>query len=74
MYVKIHGQLNSIKQTELTSDSTLSLLHIETERGTEEVLNALLNRITTITCANLFPEISIYLATSFVGTKTSLSR
>ena len=39
MYVKIDGQLKTIKRTELKSDSKTILLHIETEKGTEEVYN-----------------------------------
>ena len=39
MYVKIDGQLKTIKRIELTSDSKNILLHIETETGTEEVYN-----------------------------------
>ena len=39
MYVKIDGQLKTIKKIELTSDSKTILLHIETEKGTEEVYN-----------------------------------
>ena len=39
MYVKIDGQLKTIKSIELTSVSTTILLHIETETGTEEVCN-----------------------------------
>ena len=39
MYVKIDGQLKTIKRIELTSDSTTILLHIETETGKEEVYN-----------------------------------
>ena len=39
MYVKIDGQLETIKRVELTSDSKAILLHIETETGTEEVYN-----------------------------------
>ena len=37
MYVKIDGQLKTIKRDELTSDSTTILLHIEIETGIEEV-------------------------------------
>ena len=37
MYGKIDGKLKAIRQIELTSDSKTILLHIETERGTEEV-------------------------------------
>ena len=39
MYVKIDGQLKTIKRIELTSDSQTVLLHIETETGKEEVYN-----------------------------------
>ena len=39
MYVKIDGQLKTIKRIELTSDSKNILLQIETETGTEEVYN-----------------------------------
>ena len=39
MYVKVDGQLKTIKIIELTSDSKTILLHIETETGTEEVYN-----------------------------------
>ena len=39
MYVKIDGQLKTIKRIELTSDSTAILLHIEIETGKEEVYN-----------------------------------
>ena len=39
MYVKIDGQLKTIKRIELTSDSETILLHIETETGMEEVYN-----------------------------------
>ena len=39
MYVKIEGQLKTIKGIELTSDSKTILLHFETETGTEEVYN-----------------------------------
>ena len=39
MYVKIDGQVKTIKRNELTSDSKNILLHIETETGTEEVYN-----------------------------------
>ena len=39
MYVKIDGQLKTIKRIELKSDSKTILLHIETETGTEEVYN-----------------------------------
>ena len=37
MYVKIDGQLKTIKRIELTSDPKTILLHIETETGKEEV-------------------------------------
>ena len=39
MYVKIDGQLKTIKRIELTSDSKTFLLHIEIETGKEEVNN-----------------------------------
>ena len=39
MYVKIDGQLKTIKRIELKSDSKTILLHIETGTGTEEVCN-----------------------------------
>ena len=39
MYVKIDGQLKTIKRIELKSDSTTILIHIETEKGTEKVYN-----------------------------------
>ena len=39
MYVKIDGQLKTIKRIELKSDSKTILLHIETETVTEEVYN-----------------------------------
>ena len=39
MYVKIDGQLNTIKRIELKSDPKTILLHIETETGTEELHN-----------------------------------
>ena len=39
MYVKIDGQLKTIKRIELMSDSKTILLHIETETGTEKVYN-----------------------------------
>ena len=39
MYVKIDGQLKTIKRIELTSDSKTTLMHIETETGKEEVYN-----------------------------------
>ena len=39
MYVKIDGQLKTIKRIDLTSDSKTILLHIETETGKEEVYN-----------------------------------
>ena len=39
MYVKIDGQIEAIKRTELTSVSKTILLHIETETGKEEVYN-----------------------------------
>ena len=39
MYVKNDGQTKAIKRIELTSDSKTVLLHIEMERGTEEVYN-----------------------------------
>ena len=39
MYVKIDGQLKTIKRIELTSDSKTILLPIETETGEEEVYN-----------------------------------
>ena len=39
MYVKIDGQLKTIKRIELTSDSKTILRHIETETRTEEVYN-----------------------------------
>ena len=37
MYVKIDGQLKTIKRIELTADSKNILLHIEAETGNEEV-------------------------------------
>ena len=37
MYVKIDGQIKAIKLIEPTSDLKTILLHIETEKGTEEV-------------------------------------
>ena len=37
MYVKIVGQIKTIKRFELTYDSKTILLHFESERGTEEV-------------------------------------
>ena len=37
MYVKIDGQLKTIKRIELTSDTKTILLHIQTEAGKEEV-------------------------------------
>ena len=37
MYVKIDGQLKSIRRIELTSDSTTFLIHSETETGIKEV-------------------------------------
>ena len=37
MYVKIVGQLKTIKRIELTSDSATILLHVEGELGFEEV-------------------------------------
>ena len=39
MYVKIDGQVKTIKRIELTSDSTTLLLHNKTETGKEEVYN-----------------------------------
>ena len=39
MYVKIDGQLKTIKRIELTSGSQTILLYIETETGKEEVFN-----------------------------------
>ena len=39
MYVKIDGQLKTNKWIELTSDSTTTLLHIETETRSEQVYN-----------------------------------
>ena len=39
MYVKIDGQLKTIKRIEVTSDSQTILLRIETETGKEEVYN-----------------------------------
>ena len=39
MFVKIDGQLKTIKKMELKSDSKTLLLDIETETGTEEVYN-----------------------------------
>ena len=39
MYVKIDGQIKTVKRIELTSDSKTILLQIETETGTEEVYN-----------------------------------
>ena len=39
MYVKIDGQLKTIKRIELTSDSKTILLHTESETGKEEVYN-----------------------------------
>ena len=39
MYVKIDGQLKTIKRIELTSDSKTILLHAETETVEEEVYN-----------------------------------
>ena len=37
MYVKIDGQLKTIKRIELASDSRNILLHIESETGEDEV-------------------------------------
>ena len=37
MYKTIDAQLKTIERSELTSDSTTILLHIETETGTEVV-------------------------------------
>ena len=39
MYVKIDGEIKTIKRIEMTSDSKSILLHIETETGKEEVYN-----------------------------------
>ena len=39
MYVKIDGQLKTIKRNELTSESNTFLLHFETETGKEELYN-----------------------------------
>ena len=39
MYVKIDGQLKTIKRIELTSNSKTILLHITTETSKEEVYN-----------------------------------
>ena len=39
MYVKIDGQLKTIKRIELTSNSKTILLHTVTEAGKEEVYN-----------------------------------
>ena len=39
MYVKIDGQLKTIKKIELTSNSKTILLHTATETGREEVYN-----------------------------------
>ena len=39
MYVKLDEQIKTIKRIELTSDSKTILLHIETEKMTEEVYN-----------------------------------
>ena len=39
MYVKIDGQLKTIKRIELTSNSKTILLHTTTETGNEEVYN-----------------------------------
>ena len=39
MYVKINGQLKTIKRIELTSDTKTILLHIETQTGKEDVYN-----------------------------------
>ena len=43
MYVKIDGQLKSIKRIELMTDSPSILLHTETETGTEEVSSILVS-------------------------------
>ena len=39
MYVKIYGQIKTMKRIELTSDSKTLPLQIETEIGTEKVYN-----------------------------------
>ena len=39
MFVKIDGQLKTIKRIELTSNSKTILLHVTTETGKEEVYN-----------------------------------
>ena len=41
MYVKIDGQLGTIKTIQLTSNSKTIVLHTATETGKEEVYNCL---------------------------------
>ena len=65
VYLKIDGQLKSIKQIELASDSTT---------GIEEVYKCPSESPNYCHLRNFFLPISIYLATSFVETRTFLSR
>ena len=74
MYVKIDGQLKTIKGIELTSDSKTILLHIETETGKEEVYNCPSGSPIYYLLPNSLPRKFIFRATLFAETRISLSR
>ena len=75
MYVKIDGQLRTIKTIELTSDSKTFLLHFEPETGKEEVYNCPSESPNYYHLRKLLSsEIYIFLATLIVETRISLSR
>ena len=69
MYVKIDGQLKTIKRIELTSNSKTILLHTTTETGKEEVYNCNSESPHYYHLRNSFPQKFLFLATLFVGTR-----
>ena len=73
MYVKIDGQLKTIKRVELTSDSKTILLHIQTETGKRCII-AIQDLLIIIICAHYFPQKSIFQATLLAETRILVFR